>query len=113
MKNTPEIIYKTIPLFEPTTWLGLTTGWKRSYAATQWEKEAYFFNKTIVQVSRENRKLSKLIPWQTMADCMAESHRNQSQAIMMFRGMASAQVVDMIMTFSKYLTIKKPTKGDL
>lgn len=104
---TEKIVYQTINLFESRTitifGVKFRTGWKVSEAKLNWERESSAFNKAIVLVAKKNKKLSKKIPWQEMASCMAESHRNQADAIMAFRGNAVARVVDMEATFGEYL----------
>lgn len=97
-----EIIYKQIPMFEPTKWLGFVTGYRVSRESEKWEAEAHAFNTLISKLAKKDKKKAKKINWQLMADCMAESYRNRSQAIAMFRQNANPRVVDMMETFGGY-----------
>jgi hypothetical protein len=112
MKNKiqeDQIVYKTIPLFErmTTTVLGIpfNAGWKVSEEKLDWERDTSAFNKAIVLVSKNNKGMSKKIPWQLMSRCMAESYRNCAEAISYYRGSAMAEVIDMEATFGKYLKV--------
>lgn len=107
-------VYRTIQLFQPTGfnlfgifWRG---GWKVSDAKLKWEEDNRKFNDAIVLVSKHNEKVSKAVPWQELGMAMRDSYHNISQAIMLSRGGAIAEVVDMEATFGSYLNISERKK---
>jgi hypothetical protein len=98
--KTKKLVVKVyrLKIFEPTKFLGFTAGYKISEDKMGWEQAVSDFNDKVL-----DGEPKKGFDYQALADCLAWSYRNSSQAIQGLHQHAVATVVDMEATFGKYL----------
>lgn len=96
-KNNIELTWRTINIFEPIRWFGFITGYKISQDKLDWEAEVRVFNDLILSSDKKD------IPYSQIAETLAESYANSSQAIAMNRGFARARVIDLIASFRSFI----------
>lgn len=97
VKNNIELTWKTINIFESMRWMGFIIGYKVSQDKLDWEAEVRIFNDLILSSKKKN------IPYSQIAQTLAESYKNTSEAIALQRGGARARVIDLIASFREFI----------